>query len=53
MRTLSKSIVTYFIEYLGELEFIFETILDYASGDLMGSFYLKKTAIENLMLGHL
>jgi hypothetical protein len=46
-------IVTYLIEYLGEFEFIFETILDYESGDQMVSFNAKKTAIENLMLGHL
>jgi hypothetical protein len=43
MHTLSMHIVSYLIEYLGEFELIFETILDYA----------KKTAIENLMLGHL
>jgi hypothetical protein len=42
MRTLSKCIVTYLIEYLGEFEFIFETILDYESGDQMGSFEAKK-----------
>jgi hypothetical protein len=29
MRTLSMHIVTYLIKYLGEFEFIFETILDY------------------------
>ncbi len=39
--------------HLDEFEFIFETILDYESGDQMGSFDEKKTAIENLMLGHL
>jgi hypothetical protein len=50
MRTLSKHSVTYFIEYLGEFQFIFKTILDYESGDQMGSFDAKKTAIENLML---
>jgi hypothetical protein len=32
MRTLSISIVTNLIEYLGEFEFIFETILDYGQG---------------------
>ncbi len=53
MRTLSKRIVTYLIEYLGEFEFIFKTILDYESGDQMGSFDAKKTVFENLMLGHL
>jgi hypothetical protein len=35
-------IVTYLIEYLGEFKFIFETILDYESGDQMGSFDVKK-----------
>jgi hypothetical protein len=45
--------VTYLIEYLGEFEFIFKTILDHESEDQMGSFDAKKTAIENLMLGHL
>ncbi len=29
MRTLSMRIVTNLIEYLGEFEFTFETILDY------------------------
>jgi hypothetical protein len=53
MRTLSERIVTYLIEYLGEFEFIFKTVLDYESGDQMGSFDAKKNAIENLMLGHL
>jgi hypothetical protein len=45
-------IVTYLIEYLGKFKFIFKTILDYESGDQMGSFDAKK-AIKNLMLGHL
>ncbi len=36
MSTLSMRIVTYLIEYLDEFEFIFETILDYESGDQMG-----------------
>ncbi len=31
MRTLSKRIMIYLNEYLGEFEFIFETILDYES----------------------
>ncbi len=53
MRSLSMRIVTYLIKYLGEFKFIFETILDYESGDQMGSFDAKKTDIENLMLGHL
>jgi hypothetical protein len=55
MRTLSMCIVTYLIEYPGELEFIFETILDYESGDQMGSFDAKKNRHRksNLMLGHL
>jgi hypothetical protein len=35
-------IVTYLIEYLSELEFIFKTILDFESGDRMGSFDAKK-----------
>ncbi len=42
MSKLSMHIVTYLIEYLGEFEFIFETILDYESGDQMGTFYAKK-----------
>jgi hypothetical protein len=41
MHILSKRIVTYLIEYLGEFEFIFETILDYESRDKMGSFDAK------------
>ncbi len=45
--------MTYLIEYLGEFKFIFEIILEYESGDQMGSFDAKKTAVENLMLGHL
>jgi hypothetical protein len=53
MDTLSMRIVTYVIEYLGEFEFIFETVLDYESGDQMGTSDFKKNAIENLMLGHL
>jgi hypothetical protein len=42
MSTLSMRIVTYVIEYLGEFKFIFKTILDYESGDQMGSFDEKK-----------
>ncbi len=34
--------MTYFIEYLGEFKFIFKTILDYESGDQMGSLDAKK-----------
>ncbi len=34
--------MTYLIEYWGEFEFIFEIILDYESGDQMGSFDAKK-----------
>jgi hypothetical protein len=45
--------VTYLIEYLSELEFIFETVLGCVSGEQMGSFEVKKTGVENLMLGHL
>jgi hypothetical protein len=50
MLTLSKRIVTYLIEYLGEFEFIFETILDYESGDQMGSSG-KKTPSKISCLG--
>jgi hypothetical protein len=53
MSTLSMLIVTYFIEYLGKCEFIFETILYYESGDQMGYFDAKNPAIQNLMHGHL
>jgi hypothetical protein len=53
MRTLSKSIVTYLIEYLGEFEFIFKTILDYESGDQMGSFDAKKPPSKISCLGTL
>jgi hypothetical protein len=41
MRALSMCIVTYLIKYLSEFELIFETILDYESGDQMGSFDAK------------
>jgi hypothetical protein len=54
MRTLSKRIVTYLTEYLGEFKFIFKTILDYESWDQMGSFDEKnRYQNKNLMLGHL
>jgi hypothetical protein len=46
MSTLSMRIVTYLIEYLGKFEFIFETILDYESGDQMGSFDAKKPPLK-------
>ncbi len=42
MLTLSMRIVTYLLEYLGEFKVIFKTILDYESGDQMGSFDAKK-----------
>jgi hypothetical protein len=51
MRTLSMSIVTYLIEYLDEFEFIFETILDYESGDQMGSFDAKNPPSKISCLG--
>jgi hypothetical protein len=51
MRTLSKRKVTYFIKYLGEFEFICETILDYESGDQMGSFGAKKPPSKISYLG--
>ncbi len=41
MHTLSMRMVIYLIEYLGEFEFIFETILDYESGNQIGSFDAK------------
>jgi hypothetical protein len=41
-RWLSLRIVTYLIEYLGEFEFIFETVLGYVSGGQMDSFEEKK-----------
>jgi hypothetical protein len=43
--------VTYLIEYLGEFEFIFETVLGYVSGDQMGSFEAKKTESKISCLG--
>jgi hypothetical protein len=51
LRTLSMRIVTYLIEYLGEFELIFETILDYESGDQMGSFDAKKPPSKISCLG--
>ncbi len=51
MRTLSMRIVTYLIECLGEFEFIFETILDYESGDQMGSFHAKNPPSKISCLG--
>jgi hypothetical protein len=51
MRTLSMRIVTCLIEYLGEFKFIFETILDYESGDQMGSFDAKKLLSKISCLG--
>ncbi len=51
MRTLSMRIVTYLIEYLGEFELIFETILDYKSWDQMGSFDAKKPPSKISCLG--
>jgi hypothetical protein len=44
-------IATYLIEYLGEFEFIFETVLGYVSGDQMGSFEAKKTKSKISCLG--
>jgi hypothetical protein len=51
MSTLSMSLVTYLIKYLVKFEFIFETILDYESGDLMGSFDAKKPPLKISCLG--
>ncbi len=34
--------MTYLIKYLGEIEFIYETVLGYVSRDQMGSFEAKK-----------
>ncbi len=48
---LSLRIVTYLIEYLGEFEFIFETILDYESGEQVGSFDAKKPPTKISCLG--
>jgi hypothetical protein len=41
MSTFDMRIVTYLIKYLGEFKFIFETIIDYESGDKMG-FLMQK-----------
>jgi hypothetical protein len=43
--------MTYLIEYLGEFEFIFETVLGYVSGDQMGYFEAKKTKSKISCLG--
>ncbi len=43
--------MTYLIEYLGEFEFIFKTILDYESGDQMGSYDAKKPPSKISCLG--
>jgi hypothetical protein len=43
--------VTYLIEYLGEFKFIFKIILDYESGDQMGSFDAKKPPSKISCLG--
>jgi hypothetical protein len=45
--------VTYLIEYLGELEFMFETVLGYISGEQMGYFEAKKTESKISCLGTL
>jgi hypothetical protein len=44
-------LVNYLIEYLGEFEFIFETVLDSESRDQMGSFEAKKTKSKISCLG--
>ncbi len=44
-------IATYLMEYLGEFEFIFETVLGYVSGDQMGYFEAKKTESKISCLG--
>jgi hypothetical protein len=43
--------VTYLIEYLGEFEFVFKTVLGYVSGDQMGYFEGKKTESKISRLG--
>ncbi len=43
--------MTYLIEYLGKFEFIFEAVLDYVSGGLMGSFEAKNTESKISCLG--
>jgi hypothetical protein len=50
-RWLSLRIATYLIEYLGEFEFIFKTVLGYVSGDQVGSFEAKKTKSKISCLG--
>ncbi len=48
---MSLRILTYLIEYLGEFEFIFETVLGYVPGDQMGYFEFKKTKSKISRLG--
>ncbi len=43
--------MTYLIEYLGEFEFMFETVLGYISGEQMGYFEAKKTESKISCLG--
>jgi hypothetical protein len=43
--------MTYLIEYLGKFKFIFKIILDYESGDQMGSFDAKKPPSKISCLG--
>ncbi len=43
--------MTYLIEYLGEFEFVFETVLGYVSGDQMEYFEAKKTESKISCLG--
>ncbi len=43
--------MTYLIEYLGEFEFIFETVLGDVSGDQMGYFEANKTESKISCLG--
>jgi hypothetical protein len=51
MHTLSMCIVTYLNKYLGEFKFLFEPILDYESGDQMGSFDVKNPPSKISCLG--
>jgi hypothetical protein len=53
MSALSMRIVTYLIEYLGEFEFIFKTILDYESGEQMDSFDAKNRHQKSHAWAHL
>jgi hypothetical protein len=53
MSTLRMRIVPYVIEYLGEFEFIFETVLEYESEDQMGTFDAKKPPSKISCLGNL